>query len=112
MPIYRYLCPANGEVRDVRHRMTEDLTRWGEVCARIDEPVGETDPEAPVERVIFPVGLSTPKSDSELKSMGFTQLVKRESGVYENVTALEGEKRYVSADDATSMPDFKRRKLD
>lgn len=112
MPLYRYHCPANGVVRDVRHGMRDDLTTWAELCAHTGEPVGDTDPAAPVERILFAVGLATPKGDAELKSMGFTKLVKREKGVYENVTALDGEKRYVSADDASSMPDFKRRKLD
>jgi len=82
------------------------------LCARLEEPTGSTPRDAPVERVLFPVGLSSARGDSELRSMGFTKLVRRDKGVYENVTALDGEKRYVSADDASSMPDFKRRKLD
>jgi hypothetical protein len=112
MPLYRYQCLANGEVRDVRHGMREDVPTWGELCALLGEPAGDTDPSAPVERILFPVGLAAPRGDAELKSMGFTKLVRREKGVYENVTALDGEKRYVSADDASSVPDFRRRKLD
>jgi hypothetical protein len=112
MPLYRYHCPANGEVRELRHGMREDVATWGELCARLDEAPGDTSADSPVERILFPVGVATPRGDAELKSMGFTKLVKREKGVYENVTALDGEKRYVSADDASSMPDFRRRKLD
>lgn len=112
MPLYRYHCPSNGEVREVRHGMTVDVQTWGELCERLAEPPGDTPRDAPVERILFAVGLVTPRGDSELKSMGFTKLVKREKGVYENVTALDGEKRYVRADDASSLPDFQRRKLD
>ena len=50
--------------------------------------------------------------DSQLKSQGFAKLVRRDKGVYENVTALDGEKRFVTADDPSSMPDLKRRNMD
>jgi len=92
--------------------MREDVETWGDLCARLNEPTGATDPASPVERILFPVGVAAPRGDAELKSMGFTKLVRRDKGVYENVTALDGEKRYVSPDDASSMPDFRRRKLD
>ncbi|MDR0868270.1 MAG: zinc ribbon domain-containing protein [Planctomycetota bacterium] len=63
-------------------------------------------------RVILPVGIGAPQSDSDLRGKGFTKLVKRDSGVYENVTALAGESRYVRAGRPETMPDFKRRGLD
>ena len=32
MPTYDYRCEANGRVVEVRHRMSERLTTWGELC--------------------------------------------------------------------------------
>lgn len=66
----------------------------------------------PVKRMISRVFVNTPKTDSELKSMGFTKLVKRDSGVYENVTALGKESRYMESDKPETMPDLKARGLD
>ena len=40
----------------------------------------------PVRRVITAPNVSVPRSNSELKSQGFTKLVRRDKGVYENVT--------------------------
>ena len=52
MPSYDYRCAANGRVVEVRHRMSEKLTTWGEVCARAQIDVGDTATNAPVERLI------------------------------------------------------------
>ncbi|HPB30679.1 MAG TPA: zinc ribbon domain-containing protein [Candidatus Sumerlaeota bacterium] len=60
-------------------------------------------------RLISLVNISTPTGDSDYKRMGFTKLVRRDSGVYENVTALNGESRYFEADKPETMPDIKRR---
>lgn len=109
MPIYEYYCPANEAHVEVLHGMNERLNTWGELCEMAKLEVGDTPADAPVERLLFPVGVNTPKTDSELKSMGFTKLVKRDSGVYENVTATNKESRYMKAGDASSMPDLKSR---
>ena len=65
-----------------------------------------------VYKVIQPVNIGVPQSDSDLRSKGFTKLVRRDKGVYENVTALDGESRYVQAGRPETMPDFDRRHLD
>jgi hypothetical protein len=39
--------------------------------------------------------------------MGFSKLVKRDDGVYENVTASDKESRVVKAGDRSTYPDFK-----
>lgn len=109
MPIYRYYCADNDTSVEVRHRMTEDLSTWGEVCARAEQPLGPTPADAPVERILFAPSINAPTGNSDLKSQGFTKLVRRDKGVYENVTATDGEKRYVKADDPSSMPDFRRK---
>lgn len=109
MPVYNYFCAVNQTSVEVTHGMRESLETWGEVCARAGLPLGDTDPGAPVERILYVPALHAPTGDSELKSQGFTKLVRREQGVYENVTATGDEKRYVRADDPSSMPDLKRK---
>jgi predicted nucleic acid-binding Zn ribbon protein len=52
MPTYEYRCPANGEVVEVQHAMSEKLTSWGEVCERTERECGDTPADAPVERLI------------------------------------------------------------
>lgn len=89
--------------------MSERLSTWGEVCQRAGMALESTAADAPVERLISAPSIAVPKGDSDYKSMGFTKLVRRDKGVYENVTATDKEKRYVVQGDASSMPDFKRK---
>ena len=107
MPTYDYRCPTNGKVVEVMHAVSEKMETWGQLCETAGVPVGETDPEASVVRVVSAPGLAFPKTNSELKNMGFTKLVKRDSGVYENVTATGNESRYTVAGDQSSYPDFR-----
>jgi hypothetical protein len=109
MPVYEYVCPANNLAVEVTHGMNEKASTWGELCRLAGLDPGETPPGSPVERLIFPVGISTPAGNTKLKEMGFTKLVKRDTGVYENVTATGTEKRYMTAGDASSLPDLKRK---
>lgn len=62
-----------------------------------------------VTRLICQPYVSAPTGDSELKSMGFTKLVKRETGVYENVTRTGNESRYMEAGKPETLPDLKRK---
>ena len=50
----------------------------------------------------------TKRTDSELRDLGFTKLVKREEGVYENVTQRSGESRYMVRGKPDTVPDVKR----
>ena len=61
-----------------------------------DEPLDKC-PECgrPVKRLIASPNLSFPKSDSTLKEQGFSKLVRRDQGVYENVTAQDGQTKIV-----------------
>ncbi len=79
------------------------------MCELAGRPLGETPADAPVERILYPVGLAMPAGNAKLKELGFTKLVRREKGVYENVTAAEGEKKFMRADDASSVPNFSDR---
>ena len=106
MPLYQYYCEANDRTVEVSHTVNARLATWGEVCFVAQIPLGDTDPLAPVRRVIKgrSPGISVPVFNSELKEKGFTKLVKRDDGVYENVTAGEGEKRYMKRGDPDSLP--------
>ncbi len=62
---------------------------------------------AAIHRLVFPVGVSAPHTNAELKNLGFTKLVKRDDGVYENVTRTGQESRYMERDKPQTMPNFK-----
>ena len=105
MPNYDYFCQANSKTIEVNHPMGVNLTTWGEICYVAQIPLGETDPLAPVKRVIRRApGVAVATSNSELRNAGFTKLVKRDDGVYENVTAIDTEKRYMRRGDPESLP--------
>lgn len=104
MPNYDYFCDANNETVEVNHSINTKLTNWGEVCFATQTPLGDTDMLAPVRLVIRPIAISVPTGNSKLKEHGFTKLVKRDDGVYENMTATGSEKRYMKAGDRSSMP--------
>jgi putative FmdB family regulatory protein len=64
----------------------------------------------PVKRLLSAPMLRFPKSDSQLKNLGFSKLVRRDHGVYENVTAQDGESKIVQVGDQKTYP--KKRKRD
>jgi predicted nucleic acid-binding Zn ribbon protein len=67
----------------------------------------------PVHRIITAsFGIGVPKSNADLKSMGFTKLVKRDNGVYENVTATGGESKYVRAGQPKTLPHLRKKIAD
>lgn len=51
MPTYDYRCVANGRVVEVNHRMSENLSTWGELCAQAGIAPGDTPPDSPIERL-------------------------------------------------------------
>jgi putative FmdB family regulatory protein len=62
----------------------------------------------PVRKLISRIHISTPKTNGELRDLGFTKLVKRDDGVYENVTARNGDTRMVLRDKPETLPDLKK----
>lgn len=52
MPSYDYLCEANGRQVEVRHRMSESVSSWGELCKLAEIDIGDTAPEAPVKKLV------------------------------------------------------------
>jgi len=65
MPTYDYRCDANGRVLEVRHRMSESLSTWGELCHRAGIDPTDTPTDAPVHRLATG---GTPISSSNLGS--------------------------------------------
>ena len=65
-----------------------------------------------VKRLISLVSVNTPKGNSDLKNLGFTKLVKRDDGIYENVTATNRESRYWDAGKPETRPDLKSKVSD
>lgn len=109
MPIYEYICRENQQKVEVLHDYKTKITTWGELCQLAGLDLGDTPAETSVVRTISSPSLAFPKTNSELKNLGFTKLVKRDTGVYENVTATNQEKRYMTPDDPSSMPDLKKK---
>ena len=100
MPIYEYehldVPCEKGQMFDVKQSIhDEELTQ----CP---------DCEGPVRKLISRINISTPKTNSELRDLGFTKLVKRDDGVYENVTARNGDSRVVIRDKSETLPDLKK----
>ncbi len=60
-----------------------------------------------IRRLISVCAISTPKTNSDLKSHGFTKLVRRDNGVYENVTATGKESKIWDVRKPETMPDLK-----
>ncbi len=112
MPCYDYYCEANSQTIEVRHGVDVVLTMWGEVCYAGQLPMGETEFAAPVRKVLSAPGISLPTGDAKLKEIGFTKLVKRDDGVYENVTRTGDEERYMKAGDADSLPHLHKKITD
>jgi hypothetical protein len=104
MPAYEYECALNGLTVEVVHGMDTSISTWGELCTLAGMDPGETPPEVPVRKLMPLPGISTPTGDTKYKEMGFTKLVRRDQGVYENVTATSGESRYMRANDPSTMP--------
>lgn len=113
MPVYDYYCEANGVTVELSHPLDRELRIWGEVCYVARIPLGDTDALAPVRRVFTRApGTVAHTGNSQLRELGFTKLVKRDQGVYENVTAIDGEKRYMRAGDPDSLPHIHRKVRD
>jgi len=91
MPVYEYEhtgegCPEKGKKFEVEQNINAESLAVCPSCG------------CPVRRLISLVNVSTPVTDSEYKDMGFTKLVRRDEGMYENVTATEGQSKYVERD--------------
>ena len=112
MPVYDYFCEQNGHTIAVKHGIEVELQTWGEVCYAAQVAMGETDFLAPVRKVISPPAIAIATGNAALKNLGFTKLVKRDGGVYENVTKIGNESRYMRAGDSTTVPHLHKKVTD
>ena len=99
MPIYEYEHDGKGCERGKRFEITQSMNS--------DKLQQCPDCGRPVKRLISLVAVSTPKTASDLKNLGFTKLVKKDTGIYENVTATGKESRIWDASKPETMPDLK-----
>jgi putative FmdB family regulatory protein len=100
MPIYEYEhlnepC-ERGKVFEQRQSLADEPLTACPACG------------GPVRKIVSAAAISTPKTNSELRKAGFTKLVRRDDGVYENVTARRGESRVVHRDRPETLPDLKK----
>ena len=109
MPSYDYYCELNGEKVEAKHSINSSISNWGELCFATQHPLGDTDPLTPVRKIIRAPAIAFPTGNAELKSHGFTKLVKRDDGVYENVTAVGDEKRYMTKGDPSTIPHLNKK---
>ncbi len=109
MPTYQYYCEENDAALEVVHSIHDTIKTWGELCELADHPVVGAPASAPVKRLLFATNINAPAGDSKLKEKGFTKLVRRDKGVYENVTATGTESRYMKADDPSTLPHLKKK---
>lgn len=61
MPRYDYLCPENGEVVEVSHKMSESISTWAELCEKAGKGLGSTAADSPVQKQIGAPVVNTPK---------------------------------------------------
>ena len=110
MPKYDYRCDENGRTIEVVHKISEEIKTWGDLCRLVQCDLGDTDPACVVRKVFTKAPMAnTPTGDSELKNIGFTKLVKRYDGTYENVTRTGTEKRFLDPKDPSSLPHFNKK---
>ena len=51
MPTYDYLCESNERIVEVRHKMNEVISNWGELCEYATIEAGSTALDAPVRKL-------------------------------------------------------------
>lgn len=52
MPTYDYHCEANDRVVEVQHRMSVQLSTWGELAGLAKLDLGDTPADAPVKKLL------------------------------------------------------------
>ena len=52
MPTYDYHCSTNDTTLEVKHRISESVSNWGELCQLAGIETGNTPADTPVEKLI------------------------------------------------------------
>lgn len=98
MPLYEYEHLGEGcdlgKAFEITQSMKEDRLAQCPQCG------------LPVERLISRTFLMAPKSDTDLRNMGFTKLVKRDEGVYENVTRRGSDAKFMERGKNDTLPNL------
>lgn len=81
-----------GKIFDLQQSLSDDPIK---ICPQCGEPV---------QKIVSKINISCPKSNRDLRDLGFTKLVKRDDGVYENVTARDGDSRYMERGRPETIP--------
>jgi len=100
MPVYEYehqegSCTL-GKVFDYKQTISEKQLSRCPHCS------------GPVQKIISRINISCPKTNSELRDLGFTNLVKRDDGVYENMTSRDGDSRYMVRGKPETIPNLSK----
>ena len=100
MPIYEYehlreLCSL-GKIFEIKQSINDKSLTQCPTCHN------------PVRKRISRIALSIQKTNAEIRDLGFSKLVKRDDGVYENVTRRNGESRYMEAGKPETLPNFSK----
>ena len=100
MPVYEYEHLGNpcelGKKFDFEQSIHDNPLKQCPNCA------------GPLRKLISRISISITKSNAELRDLGFTKLVKRDDGVYENVTARDSDSRFVHRDRPETIPDLSK----
>jgi putative FmdB family regulatory protein len=98
MPVYEYEHKEEpcslGKVFDYKQTISEKQLTCCPHCS------------GPVQKIISRINISCPKTNSDLRDLGFTKLVKRDDGVYENMTARDGDSRYMVKGKPETIPNL------
>jgi len=100
MPVYEYehqegSCTL-GKVFDYKQTISEKQLSRCPHCS------------GPVQKIISRINISCPKTNSELRDLGFTKLVKRDDGVYENMTSRDEDSRYMVRGKPETIPNLSK----
>ncbi len=100
MPIYEYehlgVACKLGKVFDVKQSLNDDRLTECPTC------------HGAVRKLISRTNFCVPKSNNDIRNLGFTKLVKRDDGVYENVTRRGNDSRYMERGKAETVPDLSK----
>lgn len=103
MPRYDYQHTENskcdaGNIFEITHALSDPALTTCPYCKQS------------IQRIISGVNVAKAKAgDSDLRKMGFTKLVRRDKGVYENVTAIDGESKVWDASKPETAPHLHKR---
>jgi hypothetical protein len=90
MPSYLYRIRATESRFEAVHGMTQYPKTLGELCEVAGLELAGRDPGLEVERLIQPVAGKVQDFRSDIRDRGFSKMVKRSDGTYENMTGPKG----------------------